>query len=237
MGTVTAVTARISRILVIDDEPQILRAMRSILSRSYEIELAASGEEGLRFAAEHAPDLVILDLALPGITGMEVCRTLREWLKAPILILSVRDNEADKISALDLGADDYLTKPFSAGELLAHIRALLRRAGSGSDGPGQVRSGDLMVDLAERKVTRGADPVRLTRIEYTILATLASNADRVVTSGMLIRSVWGVATTEDSRALRVHISNLRSKIEPDPSIPRHVVTEPGVGYRFLTESV
>jgi len=234
---VTAVTARGPKILVIDDEPQILRAMRSILSRSYEVELAASGEEGLQFAAGSAPDLVILDLTLPGITGMEVCRTLRGWLRAPILILSVRDNEADKIAALDLGADDYLTKPFSAGELLAHIRALLRRVGSGTGGPGQVRSGDLIVDLAERKVTRGEDPVKLTRIEYTILARLASNADRVVTSGMLIKGVWGAATTEDSRALRVHISNLRSKIEPNPSVPRHVVTEPGVGYRFLTESI
>ena len=236
MDAVTPVRARRPKILVIDDEPQILRAMRSILSRSHEVELAASGEEGLRLAADSAPDLVILDLTLPGITGMEVCRTLREWLRAPILILSVRDNEADKIAALDLGADDYLTKPFSAGELLAHIRALLRRAGRGTDGR-QVRSGDLVVDLAERKVMRGGDPVKLTRIEYTILARLASDADRVVTSGMLIKGVWGVATTEDSRALRVHISNLRSKIEPDPSTPRHVVTEPGVGYRFLTESL
>ena len=236
MDAVTPMRARRPKILVIDDEPQILRAMRSILSRSHEVELAASGEEGLRLAADSAPDLVILDLTLPGITGMDVCRTLREWLRAPILILSVRDNEADKIAALDLGADDYLTKPFSAGELLAHIRALLRRAGRGTDGR-QVRSGDLVVDLAERKVMRGGDPVKLTRIEYTILARLASDADRVVTSGMLIKGVWGVATTEDSRALRVHISNLRSKIEPDPSTPRHVVTEPGVGYRFLTESL
>jgi len=236
VDAVTPMRARRPKILVIDDEPQILRAMRSILSRSHEVELAASGEEGLRLAADSAPDLVILDLTLPGITGMEVCRTLREWLRAPILILSVRDNEADKIAALDLGADDYLTKPFSAGELLAHIRALLRRAGRGTDGR-QVRSGDLVVDLAERKVLRGGDPVKLTRIEYTILARLASDADRVVTSGMLIKGVWGVATTEDSRALRVHISNLRSKIEPDPSTPRHVVTEPGVGYRFLTESL
>ena len=237
MDPVIPVTARGAKILVIDDEPHILRAMRSILSKSYEVELAASGEKGLQFAAECAPDLVILDLALPGITGMEVCRTLREWLKAPILILSVRDGEGDKIAALDLGADDYLTKPFLAGELLAHVRALLRRAGSAPNGPGQVRSGDLVVDLAERKVTRRGDPVKLTRIEYTILARLASSADKVVTTGMLIRSVWGVATTEDSRALRVHISNLRSKIEPDPSVPCHVVTEPGVGYRFLTESV
>jgi len=236
VDAVTPMRARRPKILVIDDEPQILRAMRSILSRSHEVELAASGEEGLQLAADSAPDLVILDLTLPGITGMEVCRTLREWLKAPILILSVRDNEADKIAALDLGADDYLTKPFSAGELLAHIRALLRRAGRGTNGR-QVRSGDLVVDLAERKVMRGGDPVKLTRIEYTILARLASDADRVVTSGMLIKGVWGVATTEDSRALRVHISNLRSKIEPDPSTPRYVVTEPGVGYRFLTESL
>ena len=226
-----------TRVLVIDDEPQILRALRSILSRSYSVELAASGEEGLQFAAENPPDLVILDLTLPGITGMEVCRSLREWLKAPILILSVRDNEADKISALDLGADDYLTKPFSAGELLAHVRALLRRAGNVSDEPGSVRSGDLVVDLAQRKVFRGTETVKLTRIEYTILATLAVNADRVVTSGMLIKSVWGSASAEDSRTLRVHISNLRGKTEADSAVPRHVVTEAGVGYRFVTEGV
>lgn len=222
------------RLLVVDDEPQILRALRAILSKNYDITVAASGEEALESAAETKPDLVILDLALPGVSGMEVCRSLREWLDAPILILSVRNQEADKIAALDLGADDYITKPFSAGELTAHIRALLRRALSDSGRPGQVRSGDLTVDLDERNVTLDGELVKLTPIEYAIISALASNADRVVTSGMLIKSVWGVARPEDSRALRVHISNLRSKIERDLAVPRHVVTEPGVGYRFLT---
>lgn len=237
MDEVQAMTQAKPKLLVIDDEPQILRALRSVLSRSYEVTLAASGEEGLQFAAETPPDLVVLDLTLPGITGMEVCRSLREWLVAPILILSVRDDEADKITALDLGADDYLTKPFSAGELLAHVRALLRRAGTVSGKPEVVRSGDLSVSLVERRVLRGAESVKLTRIEYTILATLAASPDRVVTSRMLAKSVWGPAGDEDSRTLRVHISNLRAKIEVNPSVPCHLVTEAGVGYRFITEGI
>jgi len=223
------------RLLVVDDEPQILRALKSILSKSYDVRLAASGEEAIQFAAENPPDLVILDLALPGISGMEVARTLREWLKAPILILSVREQVADKICALDLGADDYLTKPFLAGELLAHVRALLRRGETASAKPGVVRSGDLVVDLPNRTVAKAGEPVKLTRTEYTLLATLATSADKVVTSKTLTTTVWGKAAPEDTRALRVHISNLRAKIESEPSLPQHIVTEPGLGYRFITE--
>lgn len=221
-------------LLVVDDEPQILRALKAILSKSYDVQLATSGEQAIQFAAESPPDLVILDLALPGISGMEVTRALRDWLKSPILILSVRDNEADKICALDLGADDYLTKPFLAGELMAHVRALLRRGERVQVKPGQVRSGELVVDLSMRIVTQHGEPVRLTRIEYAILATLAANADTVVTTKAVARGVWGKAVPEDNRSLRVHVSNLRGKIEEDPSMPRHVVTEPGLGYRFVT---
>lgn len=233
----TSVNAPKQKLLVVDDEAQILRALKSILTKTYDVQVAASGEEALQFAAENPPDLVILDLSLPGISGLEVTRTLREWLKAPILILSVRDTEADKICALDLGADDYLTKPFLAGELLARTRALLRRGEQGRAKPGEVRSGNLVVDLASRTATKAGVSVRLTRTEFALLATLAANADTVVTSRALARSVWAEKEPDDIRALRVHISNLRSKIEADPSLPQHIVTEPGLGYRFLTEDV
>jgi two-component system KDP operon response regulator KdpE len=225
------------RLLVVDDEPQILRALESILSKAYDVQVAASGEEAIQFAAENPPDLVILDLALPGVSGMEITRILREWLKSPILILSVRDAEATKICALDLGADDYLTKPFLAGELLAHVRALLRRGKQAHAKPGEVRSGDLVVDLTKRAVFKGGEAVKLTRIEYALLATLAASADRVVTSKALTASVWGESVPDDNRALRVHVSNLRAKIEREPSLPQHVVTEPGLGYRFMTQSL
>jgi two-component system KDP operon response regulator KdpE len=168
---------------------------------------------------------------------MEVTRTLRQWLKSPILILSVRDQESDKICALDLGADDYLTKPFLAGELLARVRALLRRGEQTHAKPGQARSGDLIVDLASRTVNKDGEAVRLTPTEYALLATLAAHADTVVTSKALAQAVWGKTAPEDNRALCVHISNLRSKIERDPSLPQHLITEPGLGYRFRTGSV
>jgi two-component system KDP operon response regulator KdpE len=225
------------RLLVVDDEPQILLGLEGVLSKAYDVQLAASGEEALLFATKNPPDLVILDLALPGISGMEVTRTLREWLKSPILILSVRDREADKICALDLGADDYLTKPFLTGELLARVRALLRRGEQIRANPGEVRSGDLVVDLANRTVAKNDEPVRLTRIEYEILATLAAHADAVVTAKTLSSRVWSEAIPEDNHALRVHVSNLRAKIETNPSLPRHVVTEPGLGYRYVTASL
>lgn len=220
------------RVLVVDDEAQIRRALASVLAaRRYEVELAATAEEGLELAAERKPDIVILDLTLPGMSGLEACRRLREWYEGPILILSVRDAEADKIAALDLGADDYLTKPFSTGELLARLRALLRRARGEEIAVTEVRVGDLCVDFPRRAVTVGGEPVRLTRIEFDILALLAHNVGRVVTSRMLLENVWGPEYVGDTQTLRVHVSHLRQKIEGS-AVPRYILTEPGVGYRL-----
>jgi two-component system KDP operon response regulator KdpE len=225
---------RPARVLVIDDEEQIRRALRSILTaRSYEVEVADSGEAGLAAAASHQPDLVVLDLTLPGKSGLEVCRELRTWLTAPILVLSVRDSDDDKIAALDLGADDYLTKPFSAGELLARIRALLRRVTADDASPAAITIGGLAVDFARRIVTVDGAEVKLTRTEFEILALLAHNVDRVVTSRMLLERVWGPEYVEDTQTLRVHISHLRRKIEPEGGVPRYVLTEPGVGFRLV----
>jgi two-component system, OmpR family, KDP operon response regulator KdpE len=224
---------RPTRILVVDDEEQIRRALKSILStRGYTLEMAATGEEALMKAIDAPPDLVVLDLALPDRSGIEVCRELRTWMTAPILILSVRANEADKITALDEGADDYLTKPFSAGELLARIRALLRRAAALTSPPPVVTSGDLEIDIARRRVTRAGEEVALTPTEFDILAYLARNAGLVVTQKMILEQVWGPEWAEDAQTLRVHVSNLRKKIEPPAGGPRHIITEPGVGFRF-----
>jgi len=224
------------KILVVDDEPKLLRAIKSVLAqRDYEFIPAASGEEGIEFAVRYKPDAIILDLTLPGISGLEVCRTIREWSSAPILILSVRDSEADKIAALELGADDYLTKPFSSGELLARLRALLRRAGATPPSAGTaMRAGSLDIDLSARVVLKAGRDVGLTRTEFDILAVLAHNPDRVVTTRALLDEVWGKSGSSGTQALRVHISHLRSKIEDDPSRPRRLVTEPGVGYRLST---
>lgn len=221
------------RILVIDDEEQIRRALKSILSaRDYDVILAKDGDEGLDLAIDHTPDLVILDLSMPGMSGMEVAKELRAWYNGPILVLSVRSGDTDKIGALDLGADDYLTKPFSAGELLARVRALLRRASGAPTTPPVICAGDLEIDLAQRRVTRGGEEIDLTRTEFDILAYLAQNADRVVTSKMILEHVWGPEYGEDTQTLRVHVSHLRKKIEPHPSVPRYILTEPGVGFRF-----
>jgi two-component system KDP operon response regulator KdpE len=223
-----------SEILVVDDEPQLRRALESVFEqRGYTVVLAASGEDALVSVAEKAPDLVVLDLMLPGMSGIETCRALRRMTTAPILILSVKGAEEDKIRALDEGADDYLTKPFSTGELLARVRAQIRRGAQGGP-PGPVKSGWLTVDLGKRKVLINEKPVRLTRTEFEILATLVENADRVVTSKQLLEEVWGPDQAQDTQALRVHLSHLRRKIEEHPSTPRYVVTEPGVGYRFVT---
>ncbi len=222
-------------ILVIDDEEQIRRAVKSLLTaRGYQVLLAINGEEGLNLAADHNPELVILDLTMPGMSGLEVCRELRAWYRGPILILSVRGGDADKVTAFDLGADDYLTKPFSTAELLARIRALLRRAGMQETAPPFIQVGALEIDLARRQVTIGGQVITLTPIEYAILAYLAQHANCVVTSGMLLAEVWGAEAGEDTQALRVHISHLRKKIEPYPAVPQVILTEPGVGFRFVT---
>lgn len=227
------VPERPTRILVVDDEEQIRRALRSILStRGYKLEMAATAEEALLKAIDAPPDLVVLDLALPDRSGIEVCRELRTWMSAPILVLSVRANEADKIEALDEGADDYLTKPFSAGELLARIRALLRRAAALTSPPPVVTSGDLEIDIARRRVTRAGEEIALTPTEFDILAYLARNAGLVVTQRMILEQVWGPEWVEDAQTLRVHVSNLRKKIEPHPGGPHYIITEPGVGFRF-----
>ena len=222
-----------ARILVVDDELQIQRALKSILStRKYEVILAADGETALDLAVDHTPDLIIMDLSLPGMNGIEVCRELREWYKGSILVLSVRAGDTDKIKALDTGADDYLTKPFSAGELLARVRALLRRSTQTIASTPILTFGELEIDLAQRRVRRGKKEFDLTRLEFDILAFLAQNADRVVTSKMLLQQVWGPEYGDDTQTLRVHINHLRKKIEPHPSVPEYILTEPGVGFRL-----
>ena len=226
---------RPASILVIDDEAQIRRALHSILStRNYRVTAAADGAEGLDLAIEHTPDLIILDLAMPKMGGLEVCRELRAWYTAPILVLSVRGADADKIAALDAGADDYVTKPFSAGELLARVRALLRRASGQAAAAPIITIGELEINIAQRRVRRGDQEIELTRTEFDILAYLAQNADTVVTSKMILERVWGPEYREDTQTLRVHVSHLRKKIEPHPSVPRYLLTEPGVGFRLCT---
>ena len=225
---------RTQRVLVIDDEAQIQRALKSVLSaRHYEVDLAETAERGLELTAEHTPDIIVLDLSLPDMSGLEACRRLREWYRGPILILSVRNADDDKIAALDLGADDYLTKPFSTGELLARLRALLRRTQGVDSSMTEIRTGDLCVDFAKRLVTVGGEPVHLTRIEFDILAQLARNAGRVVTSRMLLDTVWGPEYVGDTQTLRVHVSHLRRKIDSPGDVSRYILTEPGVGFRFV----
>jgi two-component system KDP operon response regulator KdpE len=224
-----------ANILVIDDEAQIRRALNSILStRGYRVVSATDGAEGLNLAIEHAPDLIVLDMAMPGMTGLDVCRELRTWYLAPILVLSVRGADADKIAALDAGADDYVTKPFSAGELLARVRALLRRASGQAAAAPVITIGELEINIAQRRVRRGDQEIELTRTEFDILAYLAQNADTVITSKMILERVWGPEYRDDTQTLRVHVSHLRKKIEPHPSVPRYLLTEPGVGFRFCT---
>ncbi len=232
----TSAPERNIRVLVIDDEESIRRALKSVLSaRKYEVSLAATAAEGIDLAIETNPELVVLDLALPDMDGQDVCKELRAWMTAPILILSVRGNETDKIQALDAGADDYLTKPFQAGELLARMRALLRRAESRVVSPPELCAGDLTVNLARRQVFVKGEEVSLTRTEFEILALLVQNADCVVTHRMLMEKLWDDKEERDPRLLRVHVSNLRKKIEPAPSLPRFIHTEPGVGFRFTPE--
>jgi two-component system KDP operon response regulator KdpE len=222
-----------ARILVVDDEPHILRSLRTTLvAHGYEVQTAVSGEEALAIADGRLPDLVVLDLVLPGISGLEVCETLRRRSTLPILVLSARGDERDKVAALDLGADDYLTKPFGVNELLARVRAALRRAAGARGLTAVVESGDLRIDFDRRLVTRAGEEVRLTPTEFDLLKTLAGHAGRVLTHGYLLRTVWGPEYEQESQLLRVFVGQLRRKIELDPSRPRYIVTDPGVGYRF-----
>ena len=223
-------------ILVIDDEPQILRALRAILAeRQFRVSTAARGEEGLALAAAEKPDLVILDMGLPDMDGLEVCARLREWSAVPIIVLSVRDSERDKVAALDKGADDYLTKPFGIEELLARIRVALRHAAQAGGKEAIVKAGDIVIDLARHQVTRAGVEVKLTATEYRLLAYLAANADRVLTHRAILTNVWGPTEADQVEYLRVYIRQLRRKLEPNPSQPQFLVNEPGVGYRFLTQ--
>jgi two-component system KDP operon response regulator KdpE len=223
-------------VLVVDDEPQIRRALRvGLISHGYQVQVAASGEEALDLAASAPPDVVILDVAMPGLTGLEVCKELRQWSQVPIIILSARGQERDKVEALDLGADDYLTKPFGMDELLARIRVALRHAPGGAASP-VLRSGELELDQARRLVQLRGEPVHLTPTEYDVLRYLMANAGKVVTHRALLGAVWGPGYQDSARMLRVFIAQLRHKIEPVPARPTYIRTEPSVGYRFRDES-
>ena len=220
-------------ILVVDDELPIRRLLRSSLSeRGYRVTAVATGDEGLNVTVSDPADVVVLDLGLPDIDGLEVCRQLREWSQVPILILSARYDEMEKVRALDLGADDYLTKPFGTQELLARIRVALRRTERREATPAVIMVGDLRIDLARRLVTSAGREVRLTPTEYTLLSGLATNAGRVLTHQWLLQHAWGIGYEDNIQNLHVFISQLRRKIEPQPARPRYILTEPGIGYRF-----
>lgn len=220
------------RILVVDDEPPIRRFLRAALAaHHYLIFEAANGQAALDAVIAVRPDLIILDLGLPDIDGIEVTRQLREWTRVPVIVLSVREHETDKIAALDAGADDYLTKPFGVGELLARIRTALRHAARSTDEP-IFTYGELSVDLSRRSVTVAGEEVQLTPTEYDLLRLLVNEAGKVLTHHQLLRQVWGPGYDEELHMLRVNISNLRRKLERDPTRPRYIVTEPGVGYRL-----
>ncbi len=220
-----------TRILVVDDERPIRRFLKASLGDQYEVIEASDGEDAIRVTANEKPDLVILDLGLPDIDGVEVTRRLREWTQIPIIIVSVREQEADKIAALDAGADDYLTKPFGAGELTARIRVALRRSSS-TESESVFESGSLYVELSGRVVKVDGVEISLTPNEYDLLKTLIQHAGKVITHRQLLRAVWGIAYEEEAHLLRVNMSNLRRKIEVDPSQPKRIITEPGVGYRL-----
>jgi two-component system KDP operon response regulator KdpE len=221
-----------TRILVVDDEPQLLRALGTNLkARGYEIDLASTGETALALAARHHPDLVILDLGLPGIDGIDVIRGLRGWTHIPILVLSVREAERDKVAALDAGADDYVTKPFGMDELLARLRAALRRAAP-TDEEAEIVTPDFTVDLAAKRVLRGNDEIRLTPTEWEILEILVRNPGRLVTQRQLLQEVWGPQYSTETNYLRVYMAQIRRKLEPDPARPRYFITEARMGYRF-----
>jgi two-component system, OmpR family, KDP operon response regulator KdpE len=234
-----------TRVLVVDDEPQILRALRiNLRVRDYEVHVAPTGAEALKVAAQYPPDLVILDLGLPDLDGVEVIQGLRGWTKAPIIVLSGRADSTDKVEALDAGADDYVTKPFGVEELLARMRAVVRRTGSGQDMP-QIRLGDLVVDLTAKRVIRQApvtagtggsdgapEGIRLTPTEWHLLEVLLRNPGKLLGRSQLLTEVWGSGYADATGNLRLYMAQLRRKLEPDPARPRWLITEPGMGYRY-----
>ncbi len=223
-------------VLVVEDEPQMRRFLRTVLpAEGYRIVEAGTGAEALSEAASRAPEVILLDLGLPDLDGIEVARRVREWSATPIIVLSARDREGDKIRALDAGADDYLTKPFGTGELLARIRAALRRTQGGRGDEPLFQSGDLRVDFAARRVFVGEREVHLTRTEYRLLFLLARHAGKVVTHRQILKEIWGPNAVEQNHYLRVYMGQLRHKVEPDPARPRWLLTEIGVGYRLQAE--
>jgi two-component system, OmpR family, KDP operon response regulator KdpE len=223
-------------ILLIEDEVQMRRFLRaSLTSNGYQVSEAETAEEGLTQAAARNPELILLDLGLPDQDGLVVTQRLREWAKTPIIVISARGREEDKIQALDAGADDYLTKPFGVGELLARIRVALRNAARGELGTSQFSLGELEVDLIRRIVVLKGSEVHLTPIEYKLLATLIQHAGRVITHRQLLKEVWGPGSSEQTQYLRVYMRQLRHKLEQNPSRPRYLTTEPGVGYRLRTD--
>jgi two-component system KDP operon response regulator KdpE len=224
------------RVLVVDDEPQILRALQMKLrGAGYSVETASTAQEALMKAGMRPPEAIVLDLLLPDGRGTDVCRELRRWNSAPILVLSAVGEEKEKIEALDAGADDYVTKPFSGDELLARLRAALRRAAPSPEPVVEV--GDLRIDLEKRAVTMAGEPVALTPIEYDLLRLLAENEGKLLTHPMILRAIWGPAFQEESNYLHVHVSHLRRKIEPDPTRPRYLLNQAGVGYRLVDPDV
>jgi two-component system KDP operon response regulator KdpE len=228
-------TDTLGRILVVEDETEIRRVVRLILqAEGYEVLEADSVQRGRIEAGTRRPDLLVIDLGLPDGDGVDLIRELRQWSAAPVIVLSARSGEDDKIAALDAGADDYLAKPFGAGELLARIRAQLRRHLQHTPaGATLIEFGDVRVDLVRRAVERSGVPLHLTPIEYKLLTCLASQPDRVLTHQQLLKAVWGPGHAQDTHYVRVHMANLRKKIEADPSMPKHLLTEAGIGYRFV----
>jgi two-component system KDP operon response regulator KdpE len=224
-----------SRVLVVDDEPQIVRGLRVILTNAgYRVEEATTKKEALDAVSVRPPDAIVLDLVLPDGDGIEVCTDIRRWSQVPIVVLSAVGDERQKVRALDAGADDYVTKPFGSEELLARMRAVLRR--KSDEGDAVVRVGDLEIDLADRAVRRDGEQLHLTPIEFDLLSKLAEHPGRLVTHRQLLQQVWGPGYEDETHYLRVHFAHVRAKIEPDPSNPRYVITEPGIGYRLRADS-
>jgi two-component system KDP operon response regulator KdpE len=223
----------VSRVLVVDDEPQIRRTLAiNLRARGYQVDLAASGEEALKAAAHQQPDVVVLDLGLPGMDGLQVIHGLRGWTRVPIIVLSVREREADKVAALDAGADDYVTKPFGINELLARLRAAVRRATPTGEQVLIVQTPDFRVDLAAKQVVRDGKEVRLTPTEWQLVELLVRNPGRLISQRQLLSEVWGPKYREETNYLRVFMAQIRRKLEPDPAHPRYFITEPGMGYRY-----